>query len=282
MKFDYLKASTIEEALELKEKYKEGGFFLAGGTDLMIKIRRKSLKPKVLINIKNIKDLGRIEEFDEYLSLGPLVTLSEIAKNPLIRERFPVLSETALLMASPQVRNLGTVGGNLANAAPSADLAPPLIALDSEVLVVSKSGEEKIKLEDFFLGPGETILGDEKLMKSILIPKPKNGFRIVYRRHTLREAMDIAIISAAVGLLFNGGRIDSSRIVIGAVAPVPLRVTSAEDILDGTDGNEDIIERAAEESSMKASPITDVRGTLEYRRAMIKVFIRRILKELIA
>jgi len=280
MKFDYYKASSINEALALKRKYSERSAFLAGGTDLMIKIRMKRFAPLTLINIKDINELQGIQNTDEYIRIGPLVTLSEIAKSDLLKNEIPILPETALMMASPQVRNLGTIGGNLCNAAPSADMAPPLIALDSDVILVSEKGEEKIKLEDFFKGPGESVLKNDKILKSILIPKPADGFKMTYRRHTLREAMDIAIISAAVGFLQVDGNIQSSRIVLGAVAPIPMRAKKAESLLDKYDGTNKIFETVAVAAMNESLPINDVRGTLEYRREMVKVLIKRTLGEL--
>jgi CO/xanthine dehydrogenase FAD-binding subunit len=279
--FDYHTPETLVEALSLLERLDGRARLIAGGTDLLLKMRAGVLAPPVLINIKRLPELKGIE-FDERegLRLGALTTVRELARAGAIKSHYPVVAQAAGLMASEQVRSLATLGGNLCNAAPSADLAPPLIALDATAEVVGPAGERTLPLADFFLGPGQTVLQSGELLRAIRLPPPRG--RAVYWRHTPRAAMDIAVAAAAVWLWFEGVVCREARLVLGAVAPIPLRVQQAEAELTGRPLTPDSVERAAAAAAAGCSPIDDIRASAAYRRRIVAVLVRRGLWSLMA
>lgn len=252
---------------------------LAGGTDLLLSMREGEVAPHSVLSLKRIPQLKHIEYSEESgLRLGAMVTLRQISRSEVVLERYPCLAETALLMASEQIRSLATVGGNLCNAAPSADMAPPLIALDAVVRLVGAGGERELPLEEFFLGPGETALAPGELLAEIMVPPTK--YKTRYMRLTPRMHMDIAVVGVAAGIRLEDSTIDAARIVLGAVAPVPLRVHSAEEVLIGNPLSSVSIDAAASIATNECAPISDVRGSDWYRRRMVAVLVKRVLESL--
>ncbi len=278
--FDYLAPITLFEACELLAAHNDEARVVAGGTDLLLKMKVDKLSPKVIVNIKRIPDLRGLA-FNSHLTLGALTTLEEIRRSPVIREHYPALASAAAMMASVQIRNLATVGGNLCNAAPSADLAPILIALNAAVRIAGRKGERRVPLEDFFTGPGATVLTSGELLVAIEVPLPAGPS--LYLKHAPRMCMDIAVVGVGVALrgsdpLLQG--CESARVVLGAVAPTPLRARRAEEeLLDGPLTPERI-ERAARIAAEESKPIDDVRGSAWYRRRMVEVLTRRGLETL--
>jgi CO/xanthine dehydrogenase FAD-binding subunit len=272
--FDHHSPDTLVEALSLLERLDGRARLIAGGTDLLLKMRAGVITPPALINLKRLPELKGIE-FDERegLRLGALTSLRELARAAVIQGHYPVIAQAAGLMASEQVRSLATVGGNLCNAAPSADLAPPLIALDATVELASMAGRRMLPLADFFHGPGQTALQPGELLQAIRLPPPQG--RAVYLRHTPRAAMDIAVAAAAVWLLLEGGICRAARLVLGAVAPVPLRVRQAEVELIDRPLTPDLIGHAAAVAAAACSPIDDIRASAAYRRRIVAVVVRR-------
>jgi carbon-monoxide dehydrogenase medium subunit len=185
-------------------------------------------------------------------------------------------------MASPQVRNRGTIGGNIANAAPSADTAPPLVALGASVRVHTARGARVVPLEEFFVGPGETVLAGRGVLGSILVPVPPRSLRATYLKHGVRAAMECAVVSVAVAARRERGVVRGVRIVLGAVAPTPLRVPAAEALVEGTGGGPLDLLAAAGEAADAARPITDVRGSEGYRREIVRCLVRRALEEVLS
>jgi CO/xanthine dehydrogenase FAD-binding subunit len=279
--FEYCKAGSVQEALKLLAKHKGRAALLAGGTDILVKMRSGKAAPEALIDIKGIGNLAGVKKTKAQITIGPLTTIAEIARDADLKKALPVLPKTALLMASPQVRNRGTVGGNLCNAAPSADMAPPLIALGAKVRIQTKLGARTVKLEDFFKGPGTTVLGGKGLLTAIVIPVPKKNAKAGYQVLTLREAMDLSIVSAAALVRKERGVIKDVRIALGAVAPVPMRAPGAEKALKGTKGTREDIAKAAASASTECAPISDVRGSQKYRCEMVDVVTRRVLEEVL-
>jgi aerobic carbon-monoxide dehydrogenase medium subunit len=279
--FDHHTPETLLEALSLLERLDGRARLIAGGTDLLLKMQAGAVTPPVLINIKRLPELKGIA-FDENegLRLGALTTVRELARAGAIRSHYPVIGQAAGLMASEQVRSLATLGGNLCNAAPSADLAPPLIALDATAEVVGPAGTRTLPLAEFFLGPGQTVLQTGELLQAIRLPPPRG--RAVYLRHTPRAAMDIAVVAAAVRLSFEGDLCREVRLVLGAVAPIPLRVRQAEAELTGRPLTPDSIEGAAAVAAAGCAPIDDIRASAAYRRRIVAVLVRRGLLSLMA
>ncbi len=282
-KFEYLKAQSLREAVDALARNRGKAAVLAGGTDAIPAMRRGKSSWKLLVDVKGIPSLGGIKAGSRAVSIGSLTTLAELASNPVIIEKLPVLSATALNMASPQVRNRGTVGGNLCNAAPSADLAPPLIVLGAKVKIVARGGERTIPIEEFFEGPGITaISGGRGILASVIIPLPKPGTKISFKTHTPRMAMDLSLVSVAAAVRRDKGRIAEARVALGACAPVPLRCRDAEEALAGTSGEASDAERAVEALCAAARPIGDVRASAGYRRDMAKEMARRALAEVLS
>jgi carbon-monoxide dehydrogenase medium subunit len=279
--FDYFKVKSVAQACRVLHRFKGQAALLAGGTDLIVKMRLGKISPKALVDIKHIPELHSMRVTRTQIVLGPLTTIAEIVNDSELKRILPILSHTALLMASPQVRNRGTVGGNLCNASPSADMAPPLLVLGTKLRYRNGEDQKTINLADFFKGPGTTILGNEGLLTAIVIPIPHRETRIGYQTLTLREAMDLSVVSAAAFLRKEHGIIEEARLALGAVAPVPLRAVGAEKILIGKQGKSKHIQIAAETAALECVPISDVRASEEYRREMIKVVTRRVLKEVL-
>ncbi len=282
--FEYVRPRSVKDAIRILAREKGGAALLAGGTDLVVKMKMDRAAPGTIVDIKRLAPLGGPikPSGKSAIAIPPLTTLAEIASSTLLKRRLPVLPATALLMASPQVRNRATVGGNLANAAPSADMAPPLMALGARVKIHARSGVRTIALEELFTGPGQTVLGATGILGTITVPLLPRGARAAYHAYTVREAMDLSIASAAARVQRKGGRIASVRIVLGAVAPTPLRVREAEEALAGTRGTAADIEAAATAAARAALPITDVRATDGYRRDIVRVVVRRALAEVLS
>jgi carbon-monoxide dehydrogenase medium subunit len=281
--FDYFSPTTLDDATRILDDYGADARCLAGGTDLLIRMKRKQWTPPAVVNLKRIAGLRDIALNGE-LRLGPLVTLNDLIGSPLVREKFTVLAHTASRMAGVQVRNLATVGGNLSNASPAADLAPPLIALNARAVIVGKGGERVVPLDEFFVGVGKSVLAPDEILREILVPRDEL-LRASYVKLEHREAMDIAIASVAVSLKIPHPKIQTprcadARIVLGAVAPTPLRAKRAESILRGIEVTAEHIAEAARVAAEEAKPIDDVRGSAWYRREMVEVLTRRQLMEI--
>jgi len=238
------------------------------------------VRPQTIINIKRLPELQGIHDAAAAgIRLGALVTLRELTRSPLIQAHYPALAQAAGLMASEQIRSFATVGGNLCNGSPSADLAPPLIALEGTAAVVNASGKRHIPLAEFFLGPGKTALQPGELLQEIHLPPPQG--QTIYQKHSPRAFMDIAVVGVAVRLYIRGDICQQARIVLGAVAPIPLRVLEAEQILERNRVSDGRIQQAAQAAAEACTPIDDVRASAWYRRRMVNVLTRRGLEALV-
>lgn len=254
--------------------------FLAGGTDLLVKYKRKVITFARLVNLKGIPELREVfRDADGSMRIGALTTLSELSKNPLVSEHAPVLAAAARKMASAQVRNRATVGGNLCNAAPSADLAPPLLVLDAMVEIIFENGQRQVPLADFFSGPGLTILKPGEILSQVVVPPSKPGVKAVYLKQGLRAAMDIAVVGVATKLEMLNRSCTDVAIALGAVAPVPMRAVTAEKWLRDNKLDEESIARAAELAGQAAQPISDVRAEAGYRRELVAALVAKGLRQ---
>ncbi|MBI5653088.1 MAG: xanthine dehydrogenase family protein subunit M [Chloroflexi bacterium] len=278
--FTYFSPTTLSDATRVLADYGADARCLAGGTDLLIRMKRHQWLPRAVVNLKRIPWLRDVA-INAELRIGALVTLQDLVRAPIIREHFPVLAYAASKMAGVQVRNLATVGGNLCNASPAADTAPPLIALNARAVVVGARGERVIPLDEFFTGVGKSALAPDEILCEILVPRD-DAVRASFIKLEHREAMDISIASVAVSLRNQKSEIKNQkcedvRIVLGAVAPVPMRARQAEEILRGKELTEERIRQAARVAAREAQPIDDVRGSAWYRREMVEVLTRRQL-----
>ena len=255
---------------------------MAGGTDLLIAMREKGLQPSCVVDIKRITELQGIQSLNGGgLSVGATTTLHEIETSKLVRQVCPVLSDAVGLIGSLQVRNRGTLGGNLSNGSPAADSAPALLVLDAQLELASASGTRMVPVETFFAGPGKSVLEHGEILKRVRIPQPTPGTQSVYLKFGPRKAMDIAVVSIAVSLRWDSkGCCSDARIALGAVAPTPLRVKKAEAALIGK-LDEEQIQAAVALAAAETSPVDDIRGGRVYRAHLVKVLAARAIKEAI-
>lgn len=264
-----------------------GGRFLAGGTDLVIAIKEKGWLPKYIVDLKKIGGISGIcENADGSITLGALTTMREIETSPVINRKYPFLAQSAAEVGSIQIRNRATVGGNMANATPSADVAPTLIALGATAKIFGPAGARSVPLEEFFCGPGATVMKAEEILTEMTIPNPlsqgdEKVRRLVgeYIKFSPRDMMDLAYVGIAVAytLIENESRCEAVRLVLGAVAPTPIRARRAEAILEGQILTEELAAKAGEEAAKEARPISDVRSSADYRRAMVAVMTKRAI-----
>lgn len=278
--FDFYQPATLQEASRLLKENGPGGRFLAGGTDLVIAMKEKGLLPKYIVDLKRLPGLSGIREnSDGSISLGALTTLHEIETSPVIKRRYPFLAQSAAEVGSIQIRNRATVGGNIANASPSADTSPALMALGATATVAGTGGERKIALEEFFKGPGQNIMNPDEILTEITLPKTAVNLVGEYIKFSPREMMDLAYVGVAVvyNLAPNNRNCTGVRIVLGAVAPTPIRAMRAEASLEGQVLSEAVAEKAGRIAAEEAKPISDVRSSADYRRAMVGTMTKRAL-----
>ena len=277
--FEYIAPKTVREAVEALQAHRDA-LLLAGGTDALIGMKLRVETPGVVIDIKRIRGLDELR-FDEKsgLAIGAAVTMRQIELAPLVGERYTALAQAAAVVGSVQIRNLATLAGNVCNAAPSADTAPGLIALGAKVRIAGPQGRRSMVVEKFMVGPGKTALEAGELVTGIQVPVPGRRTGSAYVRHTPRGAMDIAVVGvgAAVTLAPRTGACEDLKIVLGAVAPTPLRAKRAERLLKGEKFSEELIEAVAAAAAEEARPISDVRASAEFRRHMVQVLTKRMV-----
>ena len=277
-RFEYHAPSSLEEALLLLGEKGAGARVLAGGTDLMVKMRHGMLNPGALIAIKGIAGLDGIS-FDSRkgLTIGATALLADVASNTKIRRKYPAVSDAARETANVQIRNMGTLVGNLCNAAPSADNAPVLLALSAEVVLQSLQGKRRLPLAQFFTGPGVTAMEPEEILTSVFVPLPPPHSGASYQHLSARGKVDIAAVGVAAMVTMNGNRCEKARIFLGAVAPIPMRATKTERVVEGKALTPKVLAETGRQAAREARPITDVRAGAAYRRQMTAVLTRRAL-----
>jgi len=284
LRFDYLEPKTIEEAVSMLCQYDGKARVIAGGTDLMVQIKNKAIKPKYVIDITAIPDFDNINYDDKRgLKIGALTTIRDIETSAEIQRRYPIIHQATSQLGSVAIRNVATIGGNLCNAAPSAETAPALIGLSASVRIIGPDGEKVLPVEKFFTGPGTTVLKKGELLAEIQVPTPSPNTKSAYLKHSIRK-VDLAIVSVAVVITLapQSGECRDIRIVLGAVAPTPMRALKAEEILRGKKFDESLINESARIASAEARPITDVRASAEYRAEMVAVLTRRTINKAMA
>jgi carbon-monoxide dehydrogenase medium subunit len=278
--FEYFAPQTIKEAVAVLQA-REDAAVLAGGTDLLLRMQARAQSPPVVVDIKRIPGFDALrQDARGWLTIGPAVTLSQIERAVEVRRRYPAIVQGAEVIGSVQIRNRATLVGNICNAAPSADTAPGLLALGARVRIAGPAGRRSLLLENFFKGPGQTALRPGELVTAVQVPPVGARAGSAYARHTTRAAMDIAVAGAGVALVL-GRRTDACAeiaIVLGAVAPVPLRARAAEKLLRGSALTPALIAAAAERAADEARPISDVRASDGYRRELVRVLTRRMIE----
>jgi len=275
----YIRVESVPAALDAIHDSK--AHVIAGGTDLLVKMRGGLIRPEILIDISDIADLRGINASDTFIEIGAATPQAEIRMNPVVCERLPLLAEVLGALGSPQIRNRGTLGGNLVNASPAADSAIPLLLYDAQVLVLSPSGERETPLSQFFAGPGRTTLSPGELVKAIRIPLLEGDWSSFFHKVGKRRALTISIASVGALLQIENAQIVEARLAAGSVAPTPLRLTELEGELRGVRLDEQTIEEAVRKGSSAVSPISDVRASAEYRSQVVGELIGRALREAI-
>jgi carbon-monoxide dehydrogenase medium subunit len=283
--FAYHRPDRLDAALGLLAEHGDAARVIAGGTDLVPKLRAGRLSPAHLVSIGRIAELGQVTFAEpEGLVIGAGARIDEVARMDSVQDRYPALARACSVMATVQVRNMGTVAGNLANGSPCADTASPLLVYGAEVEIARVGGRRRLPLRDFYRDAGEVDLESGELVVAIHVPVPPEGSGSAYQRISARSRVDMAAAGVA-GLLVlgeGGSRIDRARLALTAVAPTPLPVPTAESVLTGQSPTPEVLARAAGECAAAARPIDDVRASAAYRRHVIGVLARRVLEACVA
>ena len=300
-KFDYLKPKTFEEALSLLAKYGEKAKLIAGGTDVIVMIKQKAIAPDVLISLQGIPGLDQMI-YNGSLSIGPMVTHRAIEKSEVIKNNFSALADAVDDLGSVQIRNVATIGGNICTAAPSADTATPLLVLGTQVKIKSIKEERTVPIEEFFKGPGESVLKTGEMVKELSIPKPLPNTGSAYYKLQRRLALDLPILGVSVLLSLDKNKVTCSdllctaspistilhkmeddeivckdvRIALGVAAPTPMRALKAEALLRGKKLSDELLEETANIASQEAQPRDSLRGEAWYRKDMVRVLVKRM------
>jgi len=278
--FEYLSPATLPEALSLLGTYCGQAKILAGGTDLLVQMKSGEVKPQYVIDLKRIPKLQGLEHATgKGLTIYPLTRIADVASMDDFKGVFSVLREAALTVGSMQIRNRATIGGNVCRAAPSADMVPALLVLNSQIKITSYDQERWIPLANFFVGPGRTILKPDEIAAEIHVPTPPSEGRGVYLKLGPRQTMDLATVGVAVFLLMDSKTTicRDVRIALASVAPKPIRVFEAEKILIGNPLSQPVISQASFRAASEANPITDVYGPDWYKRQMVEVLTKRAI-----
>lgn len=284
MTFEYFEPQNLSEALQLLEKYNDRAKVLAGGTDLIKRIKERKINVDYVINIGNISSLKYIKYINNSgLTIGALTTIREIEKSALILQKYSAISEAAQEIGSVQIRNVGTIGGNLCNASPAADMVPILMSLSAKLKIANTNQEREVDICNFFNKPGKSNTTDAEILTEIMVPQlePKTG--AVYLKLRQRGGEELAIVGIAVVITMNSeiNLCSDVKISLGAVAPTTIRARKAEKILKGAKIDQELITRAALIASEESMPITDIRATGEYRKEMVNTLTIKAIEQAI-
>ncbi len=280
--FDYVRAGAFDEAIRILQRHGEAARPFMGGTDLFVRIRDGFLHPKIVVDVKHLPGMQDIAyDGGSGLTIGAAATMNAVAAHPDVQAHYPLLAEAAKSVATYQLRNRATLGGNLCNGSPAADTAPAALVLEGRIVLHGTGGRREVPALDFFLGPGKTAMQAGELMTAIRFPPPRVGSAGRYLKLGRNKAGDLSIVGVAV-FGFPDGEAPSGyrfRIALASVAPVPLRAAEAEALLASDPPGEETFAAAAEKASEAASPIDDVRASAAYRKAMVRALTLRGLRD---
>jgi len=278
--FRLLMPKTLPEALDMLAEGTPEVAPLAGGTNLIVDLRGGRRRPSVLVNVAGLDELRGVRREDGHIVMGGGVTIAQVLEDPLIAQHAAVLREAAAVFANPLVRNRATVGGNLVDGSPAANMPPPLLVLDAEVELMSKVGTRRVGLDDFLVGVRQTLRRPDELLTAIRWPLPPPRSAGAFYKIGLRKSDAIAVVSVAVMVACDeNGHCEQARVALGSVAPRVIRARAAESVLSGQTLTPEIIAEAARLSAEAAHPIDDIRGSAEYRKRVTEVLVRRLLTE---
>jgi carbon-monoxide dehydrogenase medium subunit len=280
VKFEYLKPTSIDEAISLHQGHGERARYIAGGTDVMTKIKEGKISPRYLISLRHIQGLDPVSFQNGELRIGSMVTHRDLERSPTIRGHFPIVTDAVRNIGSVQIRNVATIGGNIVNAVPSADGAIPLIAPGAEVRMRGPKGERNMPLEDLSIGPGQTLLEPGEIVLEFVVPEgpPRTGG--AYCKHTRRAAMELPILGVAVVVSLGEDMktCTGARIGLGVLAPTPMRARGAEAVLEGSKMTRKTLAEAGRVAAEECRARDSVRGEAWYRRAMVEVLVPRMAR----
>ena len=277
--FEFFEPTTIEEASSLIAQYNGKAQLLAGGTDLIIAMKDRVMTPEYLISLEKIPGLDGIM-YDEArgLSIGAMTKMRTLEQDPIVRDRYTALAEGAGEIGGIHIRNLATIGGNISHGSPAADTAAPLLAFGATVKIASADGERAVPIEEFFLGPGQTVLKTGEIVTAFECPPHGANTGSQYIKQKIREVMDLAFVGVAATVKLENGTVDA-KIALAAVAPTPIRATEAEAIINAYyPVTNDVLEQAAAAAAAQSRPISDLRCSAEYRREMVGVLAKRTIQ----
>jgi len=279
--FKYISPNTKEEVLEILKQKKSEACIVAGCSNVLPYIKDKKLPAKLLLDISGIEELNYIKESEGEIYIGAGTTISNLINSKIIRKECNLLHQAAEEFADPTVRNSATIGGNLADASPAADMAPPLLVLDAVLEVESMDGKREISLKNFFIGPRKTVLHDDEMITSIKIKDDSINKNGCFIKLGLRQAMAISLATVALILEVEKDKVADVRIAMGSIAPTPLRLIKVEGFLKNKEINDELIEEAIKKVREEVKPIGDVRASAEYRRYVSGILFKRAFEKLI-
>ena len=272
--FEFYEPTTLAEASRLFAG--EHAQLLAGGTDLVIGMKALTETPQSVVSLQKIPGLAGVTTDGDSISIGAMTKVREVELSGDIQQYHTALAEGASEIGSIQIRNLATIGGNIAHASPAADTVAGLLVADAQVDIASAYGERSVPIDELFTGPGQTVLRPGEIITRFRLPSPASGSH--YIKHKIREVMDLAFIGVAAAVNLDNGTIIDARIGLAAVAPTPIRATEAENLLNGNAPTPELLEQAGEAAASGCSPISDLRCSAEHRREMVDVLTRRTLQ----
>ena len=277
---EYFTPKSLEEAISLLSEYGEKAEIIAGGTDSLVRMKKGVTPPDLFINIGEIQEMDYIRHDDkDGLRIGARTPIHSIVNSSLIKEKFGVIAHAAATLGTPTIRRQATIGGNLCNAAPSADMAPPLIVLKAQIKIQGSNGQKVMPVEDFFTGPGQTRINRNEILTEIQIPNPIPNSNAVYLKQKRSRGADLAIVGVAASVIMDGKVIKNAKIALGAVAPTPIRANKVEKLLNGKNPDDKLLDACGESALIESSPIDDVRSSAAYRKKLIKVLVKRAIKK---
>jgi len=280
-RLEFFAPKTLAEALNTSAKWGGDAKLLAGGTDLLVQMKQGTIRPKRLMSLHRVRGLTGIDRMDSGLKIGAMTPLWDVEHSAVVREQCAPLAMAASEIGSPAIRQVATIGGNLCNASPAADTAPSLFVSEAELYIQKKEGEKRIPVADFFRGPAQTSLDGGEILTSIFLPPLPSMSRSLYLRLGRKSKADLALVGMALVLAVDSdGKVIEIRIGLGGVAPTPIRAKRAEELARDKVLNPSWIKKVAEQASEESQPISDIRGSADYKKAMVAALVSKGLRQL--
>jgi len=254
--------------------------FMAGCTNVLPNLRARAISPRILVDLTGIEEITHVREGNGVISIGALTTMTDLASSEIIQKESPILASAARQLGNPLTRNRATIGGNLADASPAADTAPPLLALEATIHTAGPEGKgREIPLDRFFLGPNKTVLDEDEIITRITIPKPKDPWKGSHIKFGLRNAMAISVASVALMLEMKENVCRKARVALGSLSPKPIRAYLVEKELEDREITDEVLARCTVTVNQEISPISDIRGSADYRRLVAAVLLKRAIRQ---